>query len=99
MSQHLATATLDGRPVEIVAGFHRRLRDCFPQVRDERNDVLHTSLQKPLLYWTEIATLRTKVADLGHRQPAELVDEVEGDGFDARATASSATSYTDHRSP
>ena len=25
MSQHLATATLDGHPVEIVAGFDRRL--------------------------------------------------------------------------
>ena len=62
MSQHLATATLDGRPVEIVAGFDRRLGDYFLQVIDERNDMLYTSLQEPLLDWTDIATLRTKVA-------------------------------------
>jgi len=80
MSQHLATATLDGHPVEIVAGFDRRLGDYFLQVIDERNDMLYTSLQEPLLDWTDIATLRTKVAELGLRLPAKLVDEVEGDG-------------------
>jgi hypothetical protein len=80
MSQHLATATLDGHPVEIVAGFDRRLGDYFLQVIDERNDMLYTSLQEPLLDWTDIATLRTKVAELGLRLPAQLVDEVEGDG-------------------
>jgi hypothetical protein len=80
MSQHLATATLDGRPVEIVAGFDRRLGDYFLQVIDERNDMLYTSLQEPLLDWTDIATLRTKVAELGLRLPPQLVDEVEGDG-------------------
>jgi hypothetical protein len=80
MSQHLATATLDGHPVEIVAGFDRRLGDYFLQVIDERNDMLYTSLQEPLLDWTDIATLRAKVAELGLRLPAQLVDEVEGDG-------------------
>jgi hypothetical protein len=80
MSQHLATATLDGRPVEIVAGFDRRLGDYFLQVLDERNDMLYTSLQEPLLDWTDIATLRAKVAELGFRLPAQLVDEVEADG-------------------
>jgi len=80
MSQHLATATLDGHPVEIVAGFDRRLGDYFLQVFDERNDMLYTSLQEPLLDWTDIATLRAKVAELGLRLPAQLVDEVEGDG-------------------
>lgn len=80
MSQHLATATLDGHPVEIVAGFDRRLGDYFLQVIDERNDMLYTSLQEPLLDWTDIATLRTKVGDLGLRLPAQVVDEVEGDG-------------------
>ena len=80
MSQHLATATLDGHPVAIVAGFDRRLGDYFLQVIDERNDVLYTSLRDPLLDWTDIATLRTKVAALGLRLPAKLVDEVEGDG-------------------
>lgn len=30
MSQHLATATLDGHPVEIVAGFDRRKRPANP---------------------------------------------------------------------
>ena len=87
MSQHLATATLDGHPVEIVAGFDRRLGDYFLQVIDERNDMLYTSLQDPLLHlqeplldWTDIATLRSKVAELGLRLPAQLVDEVEGDG-------------------
>jgi hypothetical protein len=79
MSQHLATATLDGHPVEIVAGFDRRLGDYFLQVIDERNDMLYTSLQEPLLDWTDIATLRTKVAELGLRLPAQLVDEVRGD--------------------
>ncbi len=52
MSQHLAMATLDGHPVEIVAGFDRRLGDYFLQVIDERNDMLYTSLQEPLLDWT-----------------------------------------------
>ena len=80
MSQHLATATLDGHPVEIVAGFDRRLGDYFLQVIDERNDMLYTSLQEPLLDWTDIATLRSKVAELGLRLPAQLVDEVERDG-------------------
>jgi hypothetical protein len=80
MSQHLATATLDGHPVEIVAGFDRRLGDYFLQVIDERNDMLYTSLQEPLLDWTDIATLRAKVAELGLRLPAQLVDEVEADG-------------------
>ncbi|WP_425259182.1 hypothetical protein ACPOLB_27085 [Rubrivivax sp. RP6-9] len=65
MSRHLATATLDGRPVEIVTGFDRRLGDYFLQVIDERNDMLYTSLQEPLLDWTDIATPRTKVAELG----------------------------------
>ena len=55
MSQHLATATLDGHPVEIVAGFDRRLGDYFLQVIDERDDMLYTSLQEPLLDWTDIA--------------------------------------------
>ena len=32
------------------------------------------------LDWTDIATLRAKVAELGLRLPAQLVDEVEGDG-------------------
>jgi hypothetical protein len=98
MSQHLATATLDGHPVEIVAGFDRRLGDYFLQVIDERNDMLYTSLQEPLLDWTDIATLRTKVAELGLRLPAKLLDEVEGDGLDARATASSATWQTGRQS-
>jgi hypothetical protein len=80
MSQHLATATLDGHPVEIVAGFDRRLGDYFLQVLDERNDMLYTSLQEPLLDWTDIATLRTKIAELGLRLPAKLVDEVADDG-------------------
>jgi hypothetical protein len=80
MSQHLATATLDGRPVEIVAGFDRRLGDYFLQVLDERSDMLYTSLQEPLLDWTDTATLRAKVAELGLRLPAQLVDEVEADG-------------------
>ena len=82
MSQHLATATLDGHPVEIVAGFDRRLGDYFLQVIDERNDMLYTSLQEPLLDWTDIATLRTKVAELGLRLPAKLVDEVVRDDAD-----------------
>lgn len=81
MSQHLATATLDGRPVEIVAGFDRRLGDYFLQVIDERNDMLYTSLQEPLLDWTDIATLRVKVADLGLQLPTQLLDEVEADGL------------------
>lgn len=81
MSQHLATATLDGHPVEIVAGFDRRLGDYFLQVIDERNDILYTSLQEPQLDWADIATLRTKVAELGLHVPAKLVDEVEGDGL------------------
>ena len=80
MSQHLATATLDGRPVEIVAGFDRRLGDYFLQVLDERNDMLYTSLQEPLLDWTDIETLRAKVADLRLQLPAQLLDDVEGDG-------------------
>ena len=81
MSQHLATATLDGRLVEIVAGFDRRLGDYFLQVIDERNDMLYTSLQEPLLDWTDIATLRVKVADLGLQLPTQLLDEVEADGL------------------
>ena len=81
MSQHLATATLDGRPVEIVAGFDRRLGDYFLQVINERNDMLYTSLQEPLLDWTDIATLRVKVADLGLQLPTQLLDEVEADGL------------------
>lgn len=81
MSQHLATATLDGHPVEIVAGFDRRLGDYFLQVIDERNDMLYTSLQEPLLDWTDIATLRVKVADLGLLLPTQLLDEVEADGL------------------
>ncbi|GAP34120.1 hypothetical protein ABXN37_02920 [Piscinibacter sakaiensis] len=81
MSQHLATATLDGHPVEIVAGFDRRLGDYFLQVVDERNDMLYTSLQEPLLDWTDIATLRVKVADLGLQLPTQLLDEVEADGL------------------
>jgi hypothetical protein len=48
MSQHLATATLDGRTAEIVAGFDRRLGDQFLQVIDARNDMLYTSLLEPL---------------------------------------------------
>ena len=72
--------TLDGPPVEIVAGFDRRLGDYFLQVIDERNDMLYTSLQEPMLDWTDVATLRSKVAELGLRLPAQLVDEVEGDG-------------------
>ena len=80
MSQHLATATLDGHPVDIVAGFDRRLEDYFLQVIDERNDMLYTGLQEPLLDWTNIETLRAKVADLRLQLPAQLLDEVEGDG-------------------
>ncbi len=81
MSQHLATATLDGRTVEIVAGFDRRLGDYFLQVLGERHAMLYTSLREPLLDWTDIATLRAKVAELGLQLPAKLVDEVEGDGL------------------
>jgi hypothetical protein len=42
--------------------------------------MLDTSLHEPLLDWTDIATLCTKVAELGLRLPALLVDEVQGDG-------------------
>lgn len=80
MSRHLATATLDGLAVEVVAGFDRRLGDYFLQVAIGRDDTLFTSLQEPLLDWTDIETLRAKVAELGLQLPAQLVDEVEGDG-------------------
>lgn len=81
MSQHLATATLDGRPVEIVAGFDRRLGDYFLQVHGRRNLVLYTSLEEPLLDWADIATLRDKVTALRLQLPLNLIDEVERDGL------------------
>ncbi len=80
MSQHLATATINGLAVEVVAGFDRRLGDYFLQVADGRHDTLYTSLQEPFLDWTDVETLRAKVAELGLLLPARLVDEVEGDG-------------------
>lgn len=80
MSQHLATATLNGRTVEVVAGFDRRLGDYFLQVHGKRNTVVYTSLHEPLLEWADIATLRTKVAELGLRLPAQMVDQIESDG-------------------
>jgi len=43
--------------------------------------MLYTSLQEPLLDWTNIATLRTKVAELGLQLPTQLLDEVEADGL------------------
>jgi hypothetical protein len=97
MSQHLATATLDGHPVEIVAGFDRRLGDYFLQVIDERNDMLYTSLQEPLLDWTDIATLRAKVAELGLHCLRSWSTRSNATAVDARATASSATSPKAHR--
>ena len=96
MSQHLATATLDGHPVEIVAGFDRRLGDYFLQIIDERNDMLYTSLQEPLLDWTDIATLRVKVADLGLQLPTQLLDESKPTACGARETASCATPPMGH---
>ncbi|NUZ07578.1 hypothetical protein [Piscinibacter koreensis] len=81
MSQHLATARLNGRRVEVVAGFDRRLGDYFLQVVDERNDMLYTSLQEPLLDWTDISTLRGKVAELGLQLPSLVLCEVESDGL------------------
>lgn len=81
MSRHLATATLDGRTVEVVAGFDRRLGDYFLQIVDEQDDMLYTSLQEPGLDWTDIATLRAKVVGLGLQLTEQLVEEVEGDGL------------------
>ena len=81
MSQHLATATLDGHPVEIVAGFDRRLGDYFLQVIDESNDMIYTSLQEPQRDWNAIGTLRGKVAELGLQLPSLMLCEVESDGL------------------
>ncbi|MBK6800288.1 MAG: hypothetical protein IPG83_02025 [Novosphingobium sp.] len=49
MSQHLATATLDGHPVEIVAGFDRRLGTTFSRSSTSATTCFYTSLQEPLL--------------------------------------------------
>ena len=98
MSQHLATATLDGHPVEIVAGFDRRLGDYFLQVIDERNDMLYTSLQEPRLDWTDIGTLRTKVAKIGFGCLRSWSTRSRAMAVDARATGSSATWQTGQRS-
>jgi len=81
MSQHLATATLDGHPVEIVAGFDRRLGDYFLQVHGKQNTVLYTSLQEPQRDWTAIATLRGRVAELGLQLPSLMLCEIESDGL------------------
>ena len=87
VSQHCAHTRYRNRAVVVVAGYYRPLRDLFLQVLGPDDEdlsteerVLYTSLQEPLLDWTDIATLRTKVAELGLRLPAKLVDEVEGDG-------------------
>jgi hypothetical protein len=81
VSQHLATAQLNGRTVEVVAGFDRRLRDYFLQVHGKRNTVLYASLQEPQRDWTAIATLRGKVAELGLQLPSTMLGEVESDGL------------------
>lgn len=81
MSQHLATARLNGRRVEVVAGFDRRLGDYFLQIHGKRNPGVYTSLQEPLRDWTVIATLRDKVAELGLQLPSLMLCEVESDGL------------------
>lgn len=81
MSQHLATAQLNGRTVEVVAGFDRRLGDYFLQVHGKRNTVLYASLQEPQRDWTAIVTLRGKVAELGLQLPSTMLGEVESDGL------------------
>jgi hypothetical protein len=81
MSRHLATATLDGRAVEVVAGFDRRLGNYFLQVLDEHDDMLYTSLQEPSMDRTHIEILRAKVAGLALQLPAQLVDEVDRNGL------------------
>tara|TARA_B100001105_G_scaffold99112_1_gene79202 strand:+ start:451 stop:762 length:312 start_codon:yes stop_codon:yes gene_type:complete len=81
VSQHLATVQLNGRTVEVLAGFDRRLGDYFLQVHGKRNTVIYTSLREPLLDWTAIATLRGKVAELGLQLPSTILGEVESDGL------------------
>lgn len=81
MSRHLAAATLAGQPVEVVAGFDRRLGDYFLQVAGPDDDMLYTSLQEPWLDWTDIGTLRAKLDELGLTLSGRVVDEVEADGL------------------
>ena len=79
MSQHLATATLDGHPVEIVAGFDRRLGTTFSRSSTSATTCSTPACRSPAGL-DRHRNPAHQVAELGLRLPAKLVDEVEGDG-------------------
>jgi hypothetical protein len=83
MSQHQVKSALEGRPVDVTAGFDRRLRQFFLYVLDDgpRDDecVFYTSLNEPWLDWTDVETLAVRLQELGLQVPETLLPELSAD--------------------
>ena len=84
MSRHLAKSTLDGRPVDVIAGFDRRLQQFFLDVvdeepKDEDEHVLYASLNEPWLDWTDVQALAARLHELGLQVPGTLLSELSAD--------------------
>jgi hypothetical protein len=83
MSRHLAKSTLDGRPVDVIAGFDRRLQKFFLDVVDdatqEDEHLVYASLHEPWLDWTDVQTLAVRMQQLGIQVPETLLPEPSAD--------------------
>src|SRR5688572_26136408 len=83
MSRHLAKSTLAGRPVDVIAGFDRRLQKFFLDVVDEGSKedehVVYASLHEPWLDWTDVRTVAGRMQQLGVQVPETLLPELRAD--------------------
>lgn len=83
MSRHHIWLMHQGRPVLVVAGYDRPLRELFLQVflcqesgSAGEDDIVYNSLHEPALDWTVIGTLTEKINAFGIFVPEELIEAV-----------------------
>jgi hypothetical protein len=101
VSRHLAKSMLDGRPVDVIAGFDRRLQQYFLDVVDEASKddehVVYASLQEPCLDWTDVHTLTVRLQELGLQVPQTLLSEIRADA--ASNAGNRIVRYQEHGRP
>ncbi len=91
LSRHNIRLMYAGRPVLVVAGYDRPLRELFLQVfrcqesvLAGEDEIVYDSLHEPAPDWTIIGTLTGKLDALGIKVPATMIEAVY---LDQRFTA------------
>lgn len=88
MSRHITRSHHNGKPVLVVAGYDRPLRELFLNVILEASDTapknaaeafVYDSLEEPQKDWTDINTLSETLKCLGIEVPPSLIEQTHFD--------------------